>query len=1017
MKYLYCAIIILFAIITFRCKDYSFNNTDESKITPPTVPATPVPSDAAVDQVTEVTLCWECSSPDKIQVKYDIYLDKENPPKAQIASSHPEKTFKAAGLSQNTTYYWQIKAKDEKNNIAQGPVWKFKTGTVPSGMTLLSPTDQAKDIPLPPTLTWNGISGASSYNLQVSGNNSFTDLKQDMKNLTATSIQVPGLENGKAYFWRVSAVNSFGTSEWSGVFSFTTSNNNPPGTPTYISPQDNAVNQEVNVTINWKASTDPENEAVSYDVYLDENNPPKLKKSSLQSQTSYNVTGLTSGITYYWQIFAKDSYGNYTNGPVWNFTVKGQRPILAFPGNGEAKAPINPELSWNPCRGAASYQLQVSKNNSFTDLVYNEDGLTVTKKLIPNLAYDSKYYWRIRAYNTREDFGWSDIWSFSTEKTPGSKPAAPVLLSPAAQAKDISLTPTLTWNASNGASSYTLQVSTRSDFSSYFYEKREIPGTSQNVPGLSYSAVYFWRVNAVNSFGTSDWSEVRSFTTISNLAPQQPRNPIPADNAQNQALSLSLGWACSDPESDPLTYDIYLGITNNPSLVKSQTASNYNPGPLNTNTTYYWKIVAKDNYNNSTPGPVWKFTTSGTVPQVPALILPNNGESGIPVNPYISWYSSEGADSYNLEIARNSSFTSSKMEYNNLNSTSITISDLSYNTQYWWRVNAANNVGTSDWSEVRSFTTLRNVAPRQPSSPFPGNYEKDQQLSLTMSWKCTDPENDPITYDVYFGTSSPPPLKQNQSSNIYNPGSLEPGKTYYWKIVANDNYGNTIEGPVWSFTTKNNSTEVLGLVAFYPFHGSANDLSGKGNNGIVYGATPTTNRFGSPNKAYNFNGSSDILVPNSESLGITNSFTISVWVYPTSLNSHNMIISKHKKDNNSDGSWQLFIGGDARVSFSWGTGTWNEVLSKRQIPLNQWTHIVFTYSVFTDDYKFFIDGNLDTETSVDVKILPTNDNLFIGSEDTGSGRRYYFKGKLDDIKIYNRSLPNSEIRELYNEGD
>jgi len=45
-----------------------------------------------------------------------------------------------------------------------------------------------------------------------------------------------------------------------------------------------------------------------------------------------------------------------------------------------------------------------------------------------------------------------------------------------------------------------------------------------------------------------------------------------------------------------------------------------------------------------------------------------------------------------------------------------------------------------------------------------------------------------------------------------------------------------------------------GLVAYYPFNGNANDESGNGNNGTVYGATLTTDRFGNTNKAYSFDG-------------------------------------------------------------------------------------------------------------------------------------------------------------------
>ena len=95
-----------------------------------------------------------------------------------------------------------------------------------------------------------------------------------------------------------------------------------------------------------------------------------------------------------------------------------------------------------------------------------------------------------------------------------------------------------------------------------------------------------------------------------NNPPNQPSNPNPANGAINQPTTLTLTWNCSDPNGDPLTYDVYFGTSSNPPLVSgNQTGTSYNPGQLNNSTTYYWKIVAKDNQGGTTTGPVWSFTT------------------------------------------------------------------------------------------------------------------------------------------------------------------------------------------------------------------------------------------------------------------------------------------------------------------------------------------------------------------------------------------------------------------------
>ena len=103
----------------------------------------------------------------------------------------------------------------------------------------------------------------------------------------------------------------------------------------------------------------------------------------------------------------------------------------------------------------------------------------------------------------------------------------------------------------------------------------------------------------------------------------------------------------------------------------------------------------------------------------------------------------------------------------------------------------------------------QNQAPELPSAPAPENSAVNQTIESNLSWTCTDPEGDPLTYDVYFGAESTPPMvSSGQTEVIYDPGILENSTQYFWKIIAHDNQGNTTEGEVWSFTTE---TESIGF--------------------------------------------------------------------------------------------------------------------------------------------------------------------------------------------------------------
>ncbi|MDP8221585.1 MAG: chitobiase/beta-hexosaminidase C-terminal domain-containing protein [Candidatus Stygibacter frigidus] len=98
-------------------------------------------------------------------------------------------------------------------------------------------------------------------------------------------------------------------------------------------------------------------------------------------------------------------------------------------------------------------------------------------------------------------------------------------------------------------------------------------------------------------------------------------------------------------------------------------------------------------------------------------------------------------------------------------------------------------------------TEPENEAPGIPSNPIPANGSSNLSVDTDLSWSCSDPDGDALTYDVYFGTSSNPSLvSSDQSSSSFDSGTMNYGATYYWKIAANDGENETVS-PIWSFTT------------------------------------------------------------------------------------------------------------------------------------------------------------------------------------------------------------------------
>ena len=101
-----------------------------------------------------------------------------------------------------------------------------------------------------------------------------------------------------------------------------------------------------------------------------------------------------------------------------------------------------------------------------------------------------------------------------------------------------------------------------------------------------------------------------------------------------------------------------------------------------------------------------------------------------------------------------------------------------------------------------------NNPPHTPSNPSPANHATHVSIDANLSWTGGDPDaDDTVTYDVHFGTSSPPPFKEaiglypaTETSLTYELDPLDYNTICYWKIVATDSQGASTTGPVWEFT-------------------------------------------------------------------------------------------------------------------------------------------------------------------------------------------------------------------------
>jgi hypothetical protein len=208
--------------------------------------------------------------------------------------------------------------------------------------------------------------------------------------------------------------------------------------------------------------------------------------------------------------------------------------------------------------------------------------------------------------------------------TPSQKnaPAAPTLGSPANGAVDQALFVSVTWSGiGNGV--YQLQVATDAAFASLILDQGGIPGTqaSRSLSGLlARSTTYFWRVRVTITGQTSDWSEVRRFTTASISVPPAPVLVSPPDNATNVPESPTVVWEAAqdatyynvqfsdDPAFGALNEDVMtVTFTSTGTSLQVDNLLNF-LGHSGVPTMVYWRVMGVNNWM----GP-WSTTRQFTI--------------------------------------------------------------------------------------------------------------------------------------------------------------------------------------------------------------------------------------------------------------------------------------------------------------------------------------------------------------------------------------------------------------------
>jgi hypothetical protein len=603
---------------------------------PPGQASNPSPADSATDISVTADLSWTEGAD---STSSDVYFGTTSPGTYQ--GNQTATTFDPGTMSNDTTYYWRI---DEINTAGTttGTVWSFTTiaaggtGTGLTGdyydnmdftsyvLTRVDPTvnfDWASGSPDPAigadtfSVRWTGeveplySETYTFYTVSDDGVRLWVNsqllvdawVDQSPTEYSGTIALTAGVKYDIQMDYYENAGGAVAQLLWSSASQakviipqsqlYEATGPTPPGQASNPNPTNGATDISVDADLSWTAGSG----ATSHDVYFGTSSPGTFQGN--QTATTFEPGTLANDTTYYWRIDEVNAAAT-TTGNVWSFTTEsipapGQASNPS-PSNGATDVSIDADLSWTAGSGATSHDVYFGTSSPGT-FQGNQAATTFEPG---TLANDITYYWRIDEVNVGGTTT-GTVWSFTTIVAAPGAASSP---SPADSAADVSITADLSWSAGTGATSHDVYFGTSSPgaFQGNQTATTFDPGT------MGYSTTYYWRINEVNAGGTTTGT-VWSFTTEAAPPPPpgQASNPNPADSATDVGVGADLSWTAG---SNTTSHDVYFGTSSPGTFQGNQTATTFDPGTMDNDTTYYWRID-EINASGTTTGVVWSFTT------------------------------------------------------------------------------------------------------------------------------------------------------------------------------------------------------------------------------------------------------------------------------------------------------------------------------------------------------------------------------------------------------------------------
>ncbi len=769
-----------------------YSNT-ASATTTVTLPAAPSALSATAASSTQINLAWTDNSNNEDGFRIERCQNAGCSTFTEIATVGTNVvSYQNTGLTAGTTYQYRVRAYNTAGNSGYSNTASATTTvTLPAAPSALSATAASStQINLAWTDNSNNEDGFRIERCQNAGCSTFTEIATVGTNVV--SYQNTGLTAGTTYQYRVRAYNTAGNSGYSNTASATTTVT-LPAAPSALSATAASSTQ---INLAW---TDNSNNEDGFRIERCQNAGCSTFTEIATVGTnvvSYQNTGLTAGTTYQYRVRAYNTAGNsgYSNTASATTTVTLPAAPSALSATAASSTQIN--LAWTDnSNNEDGFRIERCQNagcSTFTEIA--TVGTNVVSYQNTGLTAGTTYQYRVRAYNTAGNSGYSNTASATTTVT---LPAAPSALSAtAASSTQINLAWTDNSNNEDGFRIERCQNAGCSTFT-------EIATVGTNVvsyqnTGLTAGTTYQYRVRAYNTAGNSGYSNTASATTTVTL----PAAPSALSATAASSTQINLAWTDNSNNEDGFRIErcqnAGCSTFTEIATVGTNVVSYQNTG-LTAGTTYQYRVRAYNTAGNSGYSNTASATTTVTLPAAPSA-LSATAASSTQIN--LAWTdNSNNEDGFRIERCQNagcSTFT--EIATVGTNVVSYQNTGLTAGTTYQYRVRAYNTAGNSGYSNTASATTTTVViAPAAPSGLTATAVSSTQ---INLAWTDNSNNEDGFRIErsidnlvfVEIGT-----VGTNTTS--YSDTLLPVPATYYYRVRAYNSGGNSAYSNTASATT------------------------------------------------------------------------------------------------------------------------------------------------------------------------------------------------------------------------